>query len=971
MKVSLNWAQELSNVDLLSIPKEQLLKKVGAQLGAIEDVIDYGARYEGIVVVRVMTCEPHPNADKLHVCRVNDGGVIAGIERDDDNNVQVVCGAPNVRAGMLAVWLPPGTTVPSTFEKDPFVLGARDLRGIVSNGMLASPAELALNDDHDGILEILASDVSEALAQPGVAFKKLYGLDDTIIDLENKMFTHRPDCFGILGVARELAGISGQKFISPQWYSVTPQFKNANDLPLKVAVKSPLVPRFMAVVLDNVSVGKSPIAMQSALTRVGIRPINTAVDITNWLMHATGQPLHAYDYDKVKALCGNEVTIQARMGTGEESLTLLNGKQIKPDKNTIVIATDKQAIGLAGVMGGLDTEVDETTKRIIIEVATFDMYAIRKTAMKYGVFTDAVTRFTKGQSALQNDRVLSEAIRLIHELCSATQASAVFDIKDAHVEPMAEVRTTVDFINDRLGSQLTRDEAVQLLANVECAETVSSASEMRSYLMGVGDIDQKLERIGVQIIEKTSNGHYKLIVPNGAESDYEKLVSWEMKPGYWCEYIGAKNVFLFKSLDTKVSRYELKTDTEHEIVEMCRSFANEYYTSLDAMLQGNTWYKPLLPLKLHRDIEQYDANDIRVSPPFWRTDIALQEDLVEEVGRLYGFDRITVELPVRMAIPIKKNSVMEYNSLIRTIMESAGANELLTYSFVHGDLLKKVRQDPANAFHIRNALSPDLQYYRLSLTPSLLEKLYINAKAGYTDCALFEIGKAHTKNEELQKDEVPKEHRLLAAVVTKKTKQNSSSPYYYARAYVDYVVTTLGLRCTYEPIDNPIKSEIAKPFELQRSAIVRLAGSDELLGIVGEYTDDIMRYLKLPNYTAGFELNLDILYEAMQNKQTTYIPLIKFPKIEQDITLEVPQKVLFSQLYSNIEQTLQQQQSEHGYMYELSHGDIFVPEESEKRRISFKVTMCHPNKTLTMTEANTLLDEVSRRAVAAFAAIRV
>jgi phenylalanyl-tRNA synthetase beta subunit len=971
MKVSLQWAQKVSNVDLLSLPKEEWLKKIGAQLGAVEDIEDRGAKYEGIVVAKVVSCDPHPNADKLHVCRIDDGGVTGGIERGDDNLVQVVCGAPNVTAGMTVAWIPPGATVPSTLGKDPFVLGARELRGLMSNGMLASPAELGISDDHDGILEILNTDVGEENMTPGTAFKKLYGLDDIVIDCENKMFTHRPDCFGILGVARELAGITHKSFKSPAWYMETPQFKTASDLPVEIEVKTDLVPRFMSVVLDNITVGKSPIPMQIELTKVGIRPINNVVDITNWLMHLTGQPSHAYDYDKIKARSGDAPKLVARMSSKGEKVNLLNGKTAELDDSTIVIATEKEVVGIAGVMGGSDTEVDEHTKRVIIEVASFDMYSVRRAAMKYGLFTDAGTRFTKGQSALQNDRVIAEIIRMMHELTSSTQASSVIDVMAASVKPAADVKATIEFINTRLGTQLTKADAEQLLANVECVEGHNVAGEIRSYLMGVGDIDDKLKRVGIKIVEKTESGHYKLIIPVGAETEYEKIVSWEMKPGYWNEYIGAKNVFLFKYRDTKVSRYEVSNDTEHEIVEMCRSFANDYYTSLEAMLEGNPWYKPLLPLKKQQLVDAADADEIRVSPPFWRTDLVYKEDLVEEVGRLHGYHNVPVVLPTRTSTPIAKPEVLEFSSRVRNILMRAGANELLTYSFVHGDMLKKVGQDASLAFHIRNALSPDLQYYRMSITPNLLDKVHMNTKAGYEHIALFELGKSHNKIDVVQKNDVPKEHSSLALVITNTKAPKGTHPFYEARSYVDFLANELGIDVAYMPIAEMPTFPVVQPFEQSRSAFVCVAGTTDILGIVGEYKTSVHGSFKLPTYTAGFELGIDELITASKTAKRQYASLAKYPKSQQDITLEVPAKISHGVLRSDIEKSLAILEKEHGYVWSLENGSLFTPEGSDKKRMSFRVTVHHPARTLTTDEVNKLLDEVSRRAVTSFAAVRV
>jgi len=242
MKVSLNEIRRLGYDNVVALPVDELAGKIGSQLGAIEDIEDLGAKYQGVVVARVVSCEDHPNADRLHVCMVDDGGVVENIERDKNGYVQVVCGAPNVHAEMLVAWLPPGATVPETYHHEaPFVLDARELRGVVSNGMLASPKALALSDDHAGILEI------DVEAKPGDAFAKVYQLDDYIIDIENKMFTHRPDCFGLLGVARELAGIQQKSFKSPDWYLRPAMIEAASDLGLQVENELPdVVPRDVA-----------------------------------------------------------------------------------------------------------------------------------------------------------------------------------------------------------------------------------------------------------------------------------------------------------------------------------------------------------------------------------------------------------------------------------------------------------------------------------------------------------------------------------------------------------------------------------------------------------------------------------------------------------------------------------------------------------------------------------------------------
>ena len=426
MKVSLNWIKQYTDLDL---GLEALVEKIGSQLGAVEQVTDLGKVYQGIVVARVVEVKDHPDADRLHVCRIDDGSRVQGVERDSDGYIQVVCGAPNVHDNMLVAWLPPGTTVPETVGKDPLVLEIREIRGHKSHGMLASPKELLLGDNHEGLLEVTVE------AKPGDSFADVLKLNDQIIELENKMFTHRPDCFGQLGIARELAGILGHQFVSPPWYKTPladPVAVSDQKLPLVIRNElRELVPRFVAVVLSDVTIKPLPIELQTYLMRVGVRPVNNVVDLTNYMMLLTGQPMHAYDYDKVKALSGNEATLVVRYPKPGEKLTLLGNKVIEPRSEAIIIATDNQAIGLGGVMGGAETEVDEQTKNVLLECATFDMYSIRRTAMASGLFTDAVTRYTKGQSPLQNDRVVAETIRLLGEQAGAKQASQLID--DNHV----------------------------------------------------------------------------------------------------------------------------------------------------------------------------------------------------------------------------------------------------------------------------------------------------------------------------------------------------------------------------------------------------------------------------------------------------------------------------------------------------------------------------------------------------------
>lgn len=839
MKISLNWVRQFTEVELAI---DDLVARIGAQLGAVEEVIDLGARYQNIVVARVITCEDHPNADRLHVCTIDDGGVVSGVERNEHGHVQVVCGAPNVREGLLVAWLPPGSTVPSSFDKDPFVLEARELRGVISNGMLASAKELAIADDHNGILEV------DIEVEPGTMLAEVYELNDFIIDVENKMFTHRPDCFGMLGVAREIAGIQHVQFTSPEWYKtqlgrIKP---SAPTLSLVVRNELPeLVPRFCAIAIADVTIAPSPVIMQTYLSRVGIRPINNVVDITNYLMVLTGQPLHAYDYDKVRALDSgaDTATIVIRKPVAGETLTLLNGKTITPREGAVMIASATHAIGLGGVMGGSETEVDNQTKNIILEVANFDMYSIRRTSMAHGLFTDAVTRFNKGQSPLQNDRIIEEATVMVTVYTKGHVASDLIDVlRDVH-EPES-VKTTAKFINERLGLFLPGDVIRHLLDAVE-----------------------------------------------------------------------------------------FTTNAENETLIF--------------------------------------------TPPFWRTDIGIPEDIVEEVGRLYGYDQLPLDLPKRSITPPAQNKLVDLKQSLRELLARFGANEVVTYSFVHGNTLRKAGQDPKQAYQISNALSPDLQYYRLTLLPSLLERVHPNHKAGYDSFALFEFGKTHrvgelTISDDPREDGLPVEFERLAFVFSTDKKTAPRYPgaaYYQAKYYLVSLLDQLGI--AYRLVMCVHSEELSGVPYYEQARSVRVVTLDgDTLGFMGELKESVRQAYKLPDIIAGFEIDTEALLRHTR-RESSYVALPRFPKITQDICLKVAVETTYNSLYELVEAVIAEHKPTNSH-FALQPVDIYqLDEDSNSKQITLRLIIASYERTLTDSEIVDLLDIVAKAAYERFDAERV
>ena len=838
MKVSLNLIKQLINFELP--PVDELVARVNQQLGGVEEVIDLKSKYGGARIVRVVECAKHPNADRLSVTKIDDGGAVADVPRDENGLVQVVCGAPNVHADMWAIWLPPQSTVPASFDDDePFVLDARPLRGVLSQGMLAAADELAIGTDHEGIVEITEHDVPAGVElSAGASFAEIFGLDDFVLDIENKMFTHRPDCFGQLGVAREIAGIFHQQFTSPDWYKSEQQFTGAEGLELTVTNDAPeLVPRFMAVAIRNVTVQPSPLWLQCQLVAMGGKPINNIVDATNYIMLMTAQPTHAYDYDKLR---GSK--LEARLARDGEKVSLLNGKEYELTTDDIVIADGEGVIGLAGIMGGAETEVSDGTKNIVLECASFDMYALRRTAMRHGIFTDALTRFNKGQSPLQNAAVLKQLMSMV----GGMQASEVFDLKqfsdelddyfDGKYTP-ANIDIDSKFINERLGLDLSDDDICNLLNNVE--------------------------------------------------------------------------------------------------------------------------------IKSHGPEEE--LNYICIQSPFWRTDLELPEDIVEEVGRLYGFDKLPRQLPMRSIKPAPRNPRRQLKQAIRQSLSRAGANEVLTYSFVHERVLKNAEQDPSRAYRLSNALSPDLQYYRTSVLPSLLDKVHANIKAGHDEFMLFEIGKIHDKELPLTDENLPSEQTFVDGVYASK-KPRAGAPFYKARKLVDRLLADINVEADFVKIAES-DADVPAPFDGQRSAWI-VAKNGDKLGIVGELSQAVRRNFKLPDYTAAFSLGIEKLQACLaSSREYNYRPLSRFPSISQDISLRSSVEISHDELLRAVRQCLDEPENLHCQIQTLG---IYQPKDDAAiKTTTFRLTFTSYQQTLTDAEVKPIMDNIATAALTKLDAERV
>ena len=819
----------MSDLTGIKLPEtEELIERINSQLGGVEDIIDFSEKFKDVYIVKVVSCEKHPDADRLSVCKVDDGGQRHGVERDENGLVTVVCGAPNVHSDMFAAWLPPESVVPATSDDDnPFRLDARKLRGIMSNGMLAAGDELDINSDHEGIVEISQKDLKSGMEiKSGIKFADVFDLNDTIIDIENKMFTHRPDLFGQIGVAREIFAIlnnsknddTSKSFKEFDWYKNNPEFEKKSDIDfvIKNEVKDKVY-NFVGIAFDDIKVEKSPLWLQIELHKFGIKPVNNIVDITNYAMIMTAQPIHAYDLDKIDG----DVLI-ARKANDEEKIKLLDGKEYSLSESDIVIADNSKVLGLGGIMGGFDSQVDDKTKRIAIEVATFDMYSIRRSSMKHGLFTDAVTRFNKGQSPYQNERVLKYTSKLIEDITNSNRSSSIISDDDVQYSQKS-IKINAEFINKRLGTNFELSDIAAILS----------------------------------------------------------LVNFEI------DYISDKS--------------------------------------------------------------------IEIKIPFWRMDIEIKEDVVEEVGRIYGFDKIKKSLPNRSIKPANVNLFRRSKKVLSEKMLELGANELLTYSFVNKKVIEKSGQNIDNCFELSNALSPDLQCYRLSILPSLLDKVHSNIKAGNDNFVIYEIGKSHNVNE-YNDEKLPLEHRLIDGVLASKNSINQA-PFFEIKSFVSDLYDGLNVKIKFSKIEK--ESELMKKdcyvmFDEKRSASI-IDESGDVVGVLGEFKKSVVKNFKLPEYCAGFSIDFDKLVRLISGGRVDYRPLNKFPSITNDLSIKVNYDMEYETIHSLLIQKSRDYKSE---TIDIKPISIFTPEDKTFKTFTFRITISNDNKTLKTKEANKITSEL-------------
>ncbi|MHC1716887.1 MAG: phenylalanine--tRNA ligase subunit beta [Candidatus Dojkabacteria bacterium] len=456
MKTSINLLKQFGNI---AESPENIIELIRKHIGAVENTHDFKQDYKEIVIAEIVAKKEHPDSEKLGIYQINTGS---------EEQIEVVARDKTLEIGKKVAYLKAGAQVPYSIytQAQPFVIKAISLRGVMSNGMMGSEKELNIGGNNEQVLK-LPND-----APIGVNFSEYYELDDTVVEIENKALTNRGDLFGIIGLARELTAITGNKFESPEWYKAPDIDVDIEEKKLGIEIRNDAeatCPRYTALVLDNVTIKDSPIWLKSALVKSGIKPINNIVDITNYIATLIGQPLHAFDYDKLVQTDLNSdgiAHINIRMAQTGESILGLDGKVHNLDDSIMVIADSIHPIAVAGIIGGQETEIDINTKRIVFESANFEKTSIRRSSMKLGIFTDAATRYKHALDTNHCITALMKALELCRELSGCKVASDIIDITNENT-PLKNLTLNLDRLNKHLGTQLDLETVKTILENLE------------------------------------------------------------------------------------------------------------------------------------------------------------------------------------------------------------------------------------------------------------------------------------------------------------------------------------------------------------------------------------------------------------------------------------------------------------------------------------------------------------------------
>jgi phenylalanyl-tRNA synthetase beta chain len=730
MKVPISWLKDYVDVIL---PPAELAKKLTLAGFEVAAIISTCGNLDNIVVGQITAINPHPNADRLRLATVELGG----------EQETVVCGAPNLNIGDKIAFARLGAHLTDPHTGKAEELKPAKIRGVVSKGMIVSEKELGISENHEGIL-VLSSN-----AIVGRPLSEFVG--DTVLDID--ITPNRADCLSILGIAHEVAALTGQKMHIPE--ISYPETGEAIDRQIAISIEdAELCPRYCASLITGVKISESPAWMQERLKACGARPINNIVDITNYIMLEYGQPLHSFDYDRLK----NKQIIVRRAKNGDKFFTLdTNERPLTGEM--LMIADGERNVAIAGVMGGLNSQVMENTTSILLEAASFKATSIHYTSRSLGLLSEASMRFERGISSGLTIPALRHATQLIMELGGGTVARGIIDVHPNNKDPKPMLLET---------------------------------SEVKRIV--------------------------------GVEYSLEQIKATLESLGFACEVKG---------------------------------------------------------------------QDLSVTAPYWRSDIRWDVDLIEEVARINGYDKIPTTL-LAEAIPRQiPEPILGLRKQIRQSLTGYGFQDIITYTLTGLEMLGKLSPEGKTTekpIHISNPMTAEQEYLRPTLRANALAALTANRRFEEGGIRLFELGRIFLPRE----NDLPEEPEILCGVMNGPRVEKGwlggegALDFYDAKGMIEGLFSKLGIEVIFE------KCEDAGLHPAKQAAII--AGENQVnLGVLGELHPKVAAAFEIEGPTALFEVDVTALLPLVTSEMM-YRQMPKFPSIVRDIALVVDADVSHKQI---------------------------------------------------------------------------